>query len=68
MKKSEVYKAAIAAVIGFESLDMEDRIEVLRVLFEGEFVAKRVENTTRSEIDKAAEELVGMPPEPVKVR
>ena len=50
MTKTEIYRTAIAAVICCDGLDMEDKIEVLRLLYAEESVADRVERVTRSEI------------------
>lgn len=49
MKKSEIYRTAIAVVIDNENLDMEIKIEVMRELFE------QLDSAERTEKWKAAE-------------
>ena len=67
MKKSDIYKTAIATVIGNDVLDMEDKIVVLAELFHELSVAEIIERP-KNELDKTAETmLAGMPPEPVEV-
>ena len=46
MKKSNVYRVAIAAVISNEGLDMEDKIPVLQVLFDDLYTAEIIERSS----------------------
>lgn len=49
MKKSEIYRLAIAAVIDNENIDMEIKIEMLREMLE------KLDSAERTEKWKAAE-------------